>query len=278
MKVTNLGRLSVFLFALLCGSAVCASGQFCVHCDCTAGHHCSCPVCEDHFPGQCASLGCQKGFSCCFITSCGNCECNECNPSFCLATGTQCTIDGCPFSPTAVVENIDANNHLQPWMVDETLPTQLAAYSKTWSVVVARLQHDFSDTTLPLATRRKLLLPNITHAELALPDYTESVVVETKYSAQKGGWVFRLVRGLKGDKSRADILVIMPHVWSLHREEPSEHIGDGKIAPMPSVLDFPKDENVEAQAAARLAKAQAAKDKEATPPLDKGAPTGSNLR
>ena len=142
-------------------------------------------------------------------------------------------------------------------MVDETLPTQLAAYSKTWSVVVATLQHDFSDTTVPLATRRKLLLPSIAHVELGLPEYKQSVVIETKYSAQKGGWVLRLVRGLKGDQSSADILVIMPQAWSLHREEPDEHIGNGKIAPMPNLLDFPKDENVEAQASARLAKTQA---------------------
>jgi hypothetical protein len=85
-----------------------------------------------------------------------------------------------------------------------------------------------------------------------------AVVIETKYNAQKGGWVLRLVRGLKGNQSRADILVLMPHAWALHREEPNEHVADGKIAPMPKALDFPTDENVEEQAAARLAKAQAA--------------------
>ena len=50
-------------------------------------------------------------------------------------------------------------------MVDESLPTQLAAYSRTWSVVISALQRDFSDTTLPLSTRRKLLLPEISHLE-----------------------------------------------------------------------------------------------------------------
>src|SRR5258707_260066 len=85
-----------------------------------------------------------------------------------------------------------------------------------------------------------------------------AVVIETKYNAQKGGWVLRLVRGLKGNQSRADILVLMPHAWTLHREEPNEHVADGKIAPMPKALDFPTDENVEEQAVARLAKAQAA--------------------
>jgi hypothetical protein len=165
-----------------------------------------------------------------------------------------------------VIENIDANNHLQPWMVDKTLPTQLLAYSKTWSVIVARLQHDFSDTTTPLASRRKLLLPNIAHLELGLSEYKQGVVVETKYSAQKGGWVFRLVRGLKGDQSRADNLTILPQAWALHREEPNEHIAEGSIAAMPEIIDFPTDENVEAQEAARLAKAQA--DRAASAPLD----------
>ena len=149
------------------------------------------------------------------------------------------------------IENIDANNHLQPWMVDGTLPIQLAVYSKTWSVIITRLQHDFRDTTVPLAARRKLLFPNIDHVELALPEYEQSVVIETKYCAQKGGWVFRLIRGLKGDQSRADILGFSPRAWSLRREEPEEDIGSGKIAAMPKVLDFPIDENVEAQASAR---------------------------
>jgi len=157
---------------------------------------------------------------------------------------------GCGCSPV-VVENIDANNHLQPWMVDETLPIQLAGYSKTWSVIVARLQHDFRDPTVPLAERRKLLLPNIDHVELALPEYRQSVVIETKYYAQRGGWVFRLIRGLRGDQSRGDILAFGPRIWALGREEPSEDIGSGKIAAMPKVLDFPIDENVEAQAAAK---------------------------
>jgi hypothetical protein len=153
---------------------------------------------------------------------------------------------GCACSPV-VIENIDANNHLQPWMVDETIPIQLAAYSKTWSIIVARLQHDFRDTTVPLAERRKLLLPNIDHAELALPEYQQSVVFETKYCAQKGGWVLRLIRGLKGDHSRADLLRLSPRAWSLQREEPNEDIGSGKIAAMRKVLDFPTDENVETQ-------------------------------
>jgi hypothetical protein len=166
-----------------------------------------------------------------------------------LAALAQASGAGCPCSP-AVIENIDANNHLQPWMIDETLPIQLAAYSKTWSVIIARLQHDFRDTTVPLAERRKLLLPNIDHVELALPEpeYKQSVVIETKYYAQKGGWVFRLIRGLKGDPSRADMLAFGPRAWSLHREEPEEDIGSGKIAAMPKVLDFPIDENVEAAA------------------------------
>ena len=123
--------------------------------------------------------------------------------------------------------------------------------------LVATLQQDLSNTTVPLASRRKLLLPSIAHVEFALPDHKQSVVIETKYSAQTGGWVLRLVRGLKGKQSKADILVLMPQTWSLHREEPEEQIGNGKIAPMPNVLDFPKDDNVEDQAAARVAKTQA---------------------
>jgi len=70
-------------------------------------------------------------------------------------------------------------------MVDGTLPIQLAAYSKTWSVIVARLQHDFRDTTVPLDERRKLPLRNIDHVELALPEHKQSVGIETKYYAQK---------------------------------------------------------------------------------------------
>ncbi len=169
-----------------------------------------------------------------------------------LAALAQASGTGCPCSPV-VIENIDANNHLQPWMVDETLPIQLAAYSKTWSVIVARLQHDFRDTTVPLSERRKLLLPNIDHVELALPEpeYKQSVVIETKYCAPKGGWAFRLIRGLKGDQSRANMLAFGPQAWSLRREEPDEDIGSGKIAAMPKVLDFPIDENAEAQAAAK---------------------------
>ena len=173
-----------------------------------------------------------------------------CVPVLSLAALAQASGTGRPSSPV-VIENIDANNHLQPWMVDETLPIQLAAYSKTWSVIVARLQHDFRDTTVPLANRRKLLLPNIDHVELALPEYEQSVVIETKYYAQKGGWVFRLIRGLKGDQSRADMLAFGPRAWSLQREEPQEYIGSGKIAAMPKVLDFPINENVEAQATAK---------------------------
>lgn len=247
------------VIAVLCGLTTFAAGQFCVECNCS-GHptQCTCPDCQDHFPGQCEALGCQSGAPCCYVVDCGKCICADCNPSRCLAVQMGCTVDGCPYAPSAV-ENIEANNLVQPWMVDQTLPTQLAAYSRTWSVIVARLRHDFLDTTVPLASRRKMLLPNIDHVELALPEYEQSVVVETKYSAQKGGWVFRLIRGLKGDPSKADILVIMPRAWSLHREEPDEHIGNGKIAPMAKVLAFPTDENVETQAAARLAKAQAAR-------------------
>ena len=108
--------------------------------------------------------------------------------------------------------------------------------------LVATLQQDLSNTTVPLASRRKLLLPSIAHVEFALPDHKQSVVIETKYSAQTGGWVLRLVRGFKGKQSKADIVVLMPQTWSLHREEPEEQIGNGKIAPMPNVLDFPKDQ------------------------------------
>ena len=143
----------------------------------------------------------------------------------------------------------DTNNHLQPWMVDGTLPIQLAVYSKTWSAVIARLQHDFTDQSVPVAVRRKMLLPNIEHFELGFPEYKQSVVMETKYSAAKQWWLFRLVRGLEREQSRADILVITPKAWSLHREEPSEDVAEGKIAPMPRILYFPTDANVEAQAA-----------------------------
>ena len=173
-----------------------------------------------------------------------------CVPVLSLAVLAQASGTGCPCSPI-VIENIEANNHLQPWMVDGTLPIQLAAYSKTWSVIVGRLQHDFRDTTVLLAERRKLLLPNIDHVELALPEYKQSLVIETKYYAQTGGWMLRLIRGLKGDQSRADILTFSPRSWSLQREEPNEDIGSGKIAAMPKVLDFPTDENVEAQATAK---------------------------
>ena len=64
-----------------------------------------------------------------------------------LAALGQESVAGRPRTPVAI-ENIEANNHLQPWMVDGTLPIQLGAYSKTWSVIIARLQHDFRDTTL----------------------------------------------------------------------------------------------------------------------------------
>lgn len=171
-------------------------------------------------------------------------------PVLSLAALAQASGTGCPCSPV-VIENIEANNHLQPWMVDGMLPIQLAAYSKTWSVIIARLQHDFRDTTVTLAERRKLLLLNVDHVELALPEYKQSVVIETKYYAQKGGWIFRLIRGLKGEQSRADVLAFSPRAWSLQREEPHEDIGSGKIATMPKVLDFPIDENVEAQATAK---------------------------
>lgn len=167
-----------------------------------------------------------------------------------LAALAQASETGCTCSPVAI-ENIDANNHLQPWMVDATIPIQLAAYSKTWSIIIARLQHDFRDTTVPLAQRRKLLLPNIGHFELALPEYEQSVVFETKYCAQKGGWVLRLIRGLKGDHSRADILSFSPRAWALQREGSSEDIGNGKIAAMGKVLDFPIDQSVEAQSTAK---------------------------
>jgi len=46
-------------------------------------------------------------------------------------------------------------------------------------------------------------------------------------------------------------LAFGPRSWSPQREEPSEHIASGKIAAMPKVLDFPIDENVEAQATAK---------------------------
>lgn len=157
---------------------------------------------------------------------------------------------GCACAPL-VIENVDANNHLQPWMVDETIPSQLAAYSRSWSVIIAKLQHDFRDATVPLDERRKLLLPNIAHLELALPEYEQSVVFETKYCAQKGGWLLRLIRGLKGDDSRADILSFSPRAWALQREELSEDIGAGKITAMPKVLDFPIDQNVETQGTAK---------------------------
>jgi hypothetical protein len=173
-----------------------------------------------------------------------------CVPVLSLAVLAQASGTGCPCSPV-VIENTEANNHLQPWTVDGTLPIQLAAYSETWSVIIARLQHDFRDTTVPLAERHKLLLPNIDHVELALPEYEQSVVIETKYYPQKGGWVFRLIRGLKGDQSRADVLAIGPQEWSLQREEPQAYIGSGKIAALPKILDFPIDENVEAQATAK---------------------------
>ena len=104
-----------------------------------------------------------------------------------------------------------------------------------------------------------MLLPNIAHAEFGFLEYKQSIVLETKYSTETGGWIFRLVKGLMEEQSKADTLVIMPHAWSLHREEPSEHIADGKIAPMANVIDFPKDESVEQQYAIQLAKIAAAK-------------------
>ncbi len=260
MKTPKLGTRSLVLFAVLFGFSVSAAGQ-CVTCHCTPT--CSCPECTDagHFPGYCATLGCENGASCCPQVDCGKCACDACNPSFCLAVINGCTSEGCPFSPRSwVIEETDANNHLQPWMVDETLPQQLAAYSKTWAALITTLQHDFTDTTIPLASRRKLLLPSIDHAEFAVPEYDQSVVVATRYGAQKGGWVFRLIRGLTEDRSKADILTLMPHVWSLHREATDEHIAEGKIAPMMKVLPFPTNANVEAQAAAKLANTPAAKD------------------
>jgi hypothetical protein len=47
------------------------------------------------------------------------------------------------------------------------------------------------------------------------------------------------------------MLAFGPRAWSLRREQPDENIGSGKIAAMPKVLDFPIDENMEAQAAAK---------------------------
>jgi hypothetical protein len=137
-------------------------------------------------------------------------------------------------------------------MIDQALPSQLATYSESLSVAVAKFQQIMSDTTIPLASRRKLLRPNIPHLELAVPEYKQSVVIETKYNAQKGGWVIRLVRGLKGEQSRADILTILPEEWSLHNEASGDHISDGKIAPMPSVHEFPKDDNLESPTHTRL--------------------------
>jgi hypothetical protein len=157
------------------------------------------------------------------------------------------------------IEDTDDNNHLQPWMIDKTLPAQLAVYSKTWSLIVERLQNDFVDTTVPLATRRcDSLLPGIAH--VGFPELKQSVSFEMSYNAQKGGWVFRLIRGLLDDPSKADLLLLSPQTWALwHRDEPLfERIADGKIAAMPSVLDFPVDEKVEAEYAARQAKAKAA--------------------
>jgi hypothetical protein len=264
MKSPKSGIYSLVLFVVLCGFTVFAVGQ-CVTCNCTST--CSCPECTDagHFPGYCSTLGCQNGASCCPQVDCGKCACDACNPSFCLAVINGCTAEGCPFSRGGrAVEDIDANNHLQPWMVDQTLPRQLAAYSRTWGVLIATLQRDFTDTTVPLASRRKLLLPSIDHAEFAVPEYDQSIVIATRYGAQKGGWVFRLIRGLTGDQSKADmkadILTLTPHVWSLHHEATDEHIADGKIAPMTEVLPFPTNANVEAQAAGKLAKTPAAKN------------------
>jgi hypothetical protein len=250
-------RLLLLLIAM-CASATVSYAQtgFCVQCSCHLGV-CSCPTCVDHFPGQCGIVNCQNGFSCCPVTPCGSCQCADCSPARCIGLGKGCsTPAGCPLVP-ATIENVEANNHLQPWMVDSTLPAQIAEYSKTWSVIVARLQRDFSDTSVPLASRRTLLIAEIPHIELGFPEYKQSVVVESTYNAQKGGWVLRLIRGLADETSKADILVFMPQAWSLHREEPNTHIADGKIVPMAQVLDFPTDKSVEAKAAAALARAVA---------------------
>ncbi len=225
MKLPKLVTLFVFLLTLLCASAV---GQFCAYCNCNNGI-CICPVCVNHFPGQCAISGCVAGANCCQIADCGFCTCLHCSTDKCTGFGPGCNSQGCPLDK-GVIENVEANNHLQPWMVDETLPAQLATYSESWSVIIARLQHDFSDTTEALSSRRLMLLPNITHLELGFPEYKESVIIETKYSAQKGGWVFRLIKGLKEDQSKGDILVFMPHSWSLHREEPQGHLGNYILA------------------------------------------------
>jgi len=231
----RLGKLALFLLLLLlCDSPILAQHGTSPHSNCSDGH-CICPERLDsqHYAGFCEGIGCQDGYG--------------------------CTAEGCPYWGPRIVEDIEANNHLQAWMVDGTLPAQLSAYSKTWAAVVEALQRDFNDTTIPLANRRKLLLPNITHLELGLPAYEQGVIVESRYDAQTGVWALRLVRGLNGDESNADILVITPHKWMLHNEASGEHIGDGKVALMPHVLDFPQDQSVETQAAARFAKAKAAK-------------------
>jgi len=133
MMLRNLGRISVLL-ALLCGSAIFASAAGTgPNCNCVGGD-CVCQTCLDsqHYTGFCAGINCTSGSPCCPIATCGKCNCKtRVAPLSCLADINGCTIDGCPFAPS-VVESVDANNHLQPWMVDETLPTQLAVFSKTW--------------------------------------------------------------------------------------------------------------------------------------------------
>lgn len=260
MTLRELRTTSISVITWLCLSATFAAASNCPHCQCSNGH-CSCPDCNDsqHYPGFCDSVGCQNGFSCCPIFDCGGCYCSDCNPRFC-ATDTGCVINECVLAPLPV-ENIDANSHLQPWMIDQTLSSQLAAYSRSLSVAVAKFQQIMSDTTIPLASRRKLLQPSIAHLELAVPEHRQSVVIETKYNARKGAWLLRLVKGLKGEQSTADILTFMPQEWSLHNEASGDHIGNGRIAPMQNMRDLPKDDNVESQAAARLAKAQAAQAK-----------------
>lgn len=254
-KLTTAGFCAlVFVFVLCCvPPSVSQTLGTCSHGECSPQYGCKCPACNDanYYPGFCAGIGCESGFPCCPLHSCGDCYCQSCNPpSYCLASGYGCTADGCPFAPSKV-DKSEADNHIQPWMADRTFPSQLAKYSKTWPALIGALQRALADTDTPLAKRRKLLLPNITHAEFYLPEYQNSAVVETKYNAQKGIWVFRLVRGLPDDATKGDILVITSQKWTLHNEASGDHIGEGTIAPMPNVLDLPTDNSVEMRSTAK---------------------------
>jgi len=264
---TMLRMAGLVLFGLLLMSSTASATPLgtCPHCTC-AGGHCSCPTCDDslYYPGFCAGIGCESGSPCCPLHTCGDCTCGTCNPSYCLATGYGCNSSGCPFAP-GEIQDVEANRYLQPWMVDESVSAQLAPYSKTWAAVITALQQDFKDTTIPLAGRRKLLSSNIGHMELGLPEYRQGVVIESRYSAAKGVWALRLVRALSGEQSTADILVLTPIQWTLHNEASGDHVAEGKILPMPSVLAYPVDQNVEAQAAARQAKANALKGSSTDP-------------